>query len=528
MATGFTPQDCSCSRCHRQDHPHITYRVEMDQQLCDNCAQEMQGFIMPVRRKVWWFCEKHPEKEAEVFCETHQAAICHICAITKTHRPCDMKDIHDEIDERKRCLLDQVAKGKTKGKEIIECELTVARRSRVVEQNLEKLHHEINEAFDKEMKKLNDEKEKTAAKITMEAKDGIAKLTEQINKNRFERLHENEEDSKRTIAKIEDKRGALNRDLEHVKQKFEHESDIQKTKCQTASKALDEALMKAEKLVNEENNLLTEFTRAMQSLHQDLETEVNVENVINISTIVEKIVFRRENELAVGILGVPSNEWKKEDEFQLEPAIFPLVIQSDKNAVVFRSCLNGAIYVKNIRDKTTLKVVANANPYDIRNCKTLDDGRIVCGTLKAEIVIYNPTWKHLRTIVLTKEEKGKATLVTTDRDGMIVAVVSDSAVIYIYNPDDGVLVRSVSFHVGPVYGIGCLSSGDMVVSTNCSQGQDMCVVDGSGVVKYTTHFRGKILGCITVDKLTDLIYVMYYVGSECAVDVHVTKRVSDS
>ena len=90
-----------------------------------------------------------------------------------------------------------------------------------------------------------------------------------------------------------------------------------------------------------------------------------------------------------------------------------------------------------MRDKTTQKVVAGANPYDIRNCTTLDDGRIVCGTLKAEIVIYNPTWKHLRTIVLTKEEKGKATLVTTDRDGMIVAVVSESAVIYIYNPDDG-------------------------------------------------------------------------------------------
>ena len=70
MATGFTPQDCSCDRCYKQDQPHITYRVEMDQELCDDCAQEMQGSIKPVRRKVLWFCEKHPEKEAEVFCET--------------------------------------------------------------------------------------------------------------------------------------------------------------------------------------------------------------------------------------------------------------------------------------------------------------------------------------------------------------------------------------------------------------------------------------------------------------------------
>ena len=84
MASGFTRQDgCECDGCHRQDKPHITYRVEEDQQLCDDCAKRKKDSIKPVRRKVWWFCEKHPEKEAEVFCETHQAAICQVCAINQ-------------------------------------------------------------------------------------------------------------------------------------------------------------------------------------------------------------------------------------------------------------------------------------------------------------------------------------------------------------------------------------------------------------------------------------------------------------
>ena len=47
----------------------------------------------------------------------------------------------------------------------------------------------------------------------------------------------------------------------------------------------------------------------------------------------------------------------------------------------------------------------------------------------------------------------------------------------------------------------------------------VCVVDGSGVIKSTTHFHDKNLRSIAVDKLNDLIYVMYAVGLECAVDV---------
>ena len=58
------------------------------------------------------------------------------------------------------------------------------------------------------------------------------------------------------------------------------------------------------------------------------------------------------------------------------------------------------------------------------------------------------------------------------------------------------------------------------MSTDCSHGNDVCVVDGSsGVIKSTTHFHGKNVCSIAVDKWTDLIYIMNYVDSACAVDV---------
>ena len=433
-----------------------------------------------------------------------------------------MKDIHDEIDERKRYLVDKIAEGKSKGKEITECELTVVRRSQVVDSHLEKLDHEINAAFSEEMKKLNDDKEIKAAKINMEADGEIAKITAQINKRRYERLQENDEDSKRKIQTTEEEMGVLNRDLKHIKEKFRHESDLQNTKWQQLSKALDEALMKADNLVNEEKDLFIEFKHVMQSLDQGLEAEINVENVRYISSIIEKILFRREDGQAFGRLGVPSNEWEKGDEIDTVLWIRLCAIGSVKNGeVVFRDVYDGAIYVKNIREKTSRKVVVGRNLYNIYSCTSLDDGRIVCGTTNSEIVIYDPMWKHITgTIVLTNERKGKVTWVTTDRYGVIVAVVSGSATIYVYNPDDGSLMRSVTIDSGPIHGIGCLSSGDTAVSTNyCSQGNDVCVVDRSGVVKSTTHYHGKTVRSIAVDKFADLTYVMYNVGSKCSVDV---------
>ena len=433
-----------------------------------------------------------------------------------------MKDIHDEIDERKRCLVDKVAEGKSKGKEIMECELTAVRRSRVVHEHLEKLDYEINAAFNEKMKKINGEKEKLAAKINMEADGEIAKIVEQINKRRYERLQENDEDSNGKIKSIKDKKGVLNRDLKHVEEKFRHESGLQSTNLQHLSKALDEALSKADKLVNEEKDLLTEFKTVMQSLDQGLEAEDNVENFRYESFFVEKIVFRREDGNTFGRLGVPRNEWEKEGEFYtgLLRRQDMFTIGSLKNGgFVFRDMNAGVIYAKNTSHETLKNVVASKNPYDIYSCTTLGDGRIVCGTLNAEIVIYDPTWKHIRTIVLTRERKGKTTWVTTGNNGMVVAAVYESDTLFIYNPDDGSFVRSVSFHGGPIYSIGCLSSGDIVVSTKCSEGQDVCVFDGSGVVKSTTHFHGKNVKSIAVDKRTDLIYIMNNVRSMGSVDI---------
>ena len=318
--------------------------------------------------------------------------------------------------------------------------------------------------------------------------------------------------------------------------------------CQNLKRNLNEASMKAENLVIEEKELLSDFKNTEQSLTQRLKTDVNVERVGDLASIISKISFRNDDEREIGSVGVPSNEWEKKDEFETGlNMLASWSIGTIKNKeVVIRDAIGGAIYIKNIEDKTTRKLISGDFAYHISSCTDLEDGRIVCATTNRMIILYDPSWKHIRTIKLPvedlekKEEKGDEvkeeeneneeseegreeetydSFVVVDKDGMIVSLVSGSHTICIYNPDDGMLVRSMTLSGGPLYDIGCLSTGDMVVVTSCMEGDDVCVVDGSGVVKSTTHLHHKNVKSIAVDHSTDLIYVAYFLHSECFVDV---------
>ena len=203
MASGFAlqEQNSMCDSCHRQDKPHISYRVEVEQQLCDDCAQERQGSIKPLRKKVRWFCEKHPEEEAKIFCETHRIPICQVCAVTKPHKACENKDIQDELDDRKKHLLDLVDRGRVKGNELKEYSSTVIRSSENVEEHLKTLEEKILGVVQKQSKHAIEEKTQKSNKTNREADEEITKITSEINARRkriFQEIdvefnHENEE-----------------------------------------------------------------------------------------------------------------------------------------------------------------------------------------------------------------------------------------------------------------------------------------------------------------------------------------------
>ena len=348
-----------------------------------------------------WFCEKHPKKEAELFCETHEVAICQLCANIKTHKPCDLQDIQDVIGERKRCLLDKVAKAKLKSKECNDSYSTEVRQSRQeIEEKFGELNRKIKDKIDKDMEKVNEEKKGRAFKINNDAKVEIAKMTESINKQRDEDLRRNYEDCDRNIEKIEVKRDGLNQNFENYKLKFEQNSESDKIQCQE----LNEALTKADKLVNEEKHLLTDdFKQVVQLLDEGLGTETNVESVGNISSIEEDFFSINKERLYV-----PIYKWETEHEFLTEIDPSSHVIGFVKNyGMIIRNDHDGMIYAKNIQNKTNRAVVMDSTPYDIWTSATFDDGKILCGTGNAELVIYDcdKSWQRIKRSISPSHRK---------------------------------------------------------------------------------------------------------------------------
>ena len=272
----------------------------------------------------------------------------------------------------------------------------------------------------------------------------------------------------------------------------------------------------------DQDDMLKDFKCVEHVLNETVHTKVNVKGVCNVASTFAKVSFKREPGRTVGLIGLPN--WEKEDEYANEQGWFPYLIGSvGKNKAVFRDRHDGAIYVTDMRDKTTRKVISGRDPYAIWSCAALNDGRIVCGTGKAQIVVYDQEWTRVRTTVLAEGFRGYSTYISIDKEGMIVAVVLRSNNIYVCNPDDGAILRLITMcdlDNGPLYGIGSLSSGDIVVCTECPNGKDVCVVDSAlGIVKSTTPFRGKSVWGVAVDAATDLIYVIYHREMMCAVDV---------
>ena len=521
MACGFSwgdvPGDVpesKCEGCQKKEKPRVSYHVEVNQELCDDCADEKQDSIRPVRRKVRWFCDKHPEKEAEIFCETHQGPICHVCAITKPHTTCDRRDISDEVTDRKKRLMEHAEKLKLKGHEIRKNDAIIQQRVRNVDKHLHGLHKIVATTTELEKKKVKEEKDRVANEINKEADEEIAKIT----KERDEKLTRNSESSTRKLEEIESAESKVCGDLKHVKDRFQETCDSMNVQQRKTSENMDETLAKVEKLVIEEKGLLKQFQSVMESFENYLKSNLNVERISTVASAVENIFFRRTNGRAIGLVGVPLDVWEQDDEFDMEVGKHPYMIGADENDGVFIRGRGGSIFVKNLISKATEKVIEGKEPYDIWQCTTLSDERIVCGTSNAEIVLYDQTWKHIATVSLDRGE-GSYVYVSIDRNNMILAALFDARMIYVYDPSDMALVRSITIQHGPIYRINSLSSGDIAVVTRCSEGHDVCILDENGLSKCTSHFHDKIPENITVDQCSGSIHVMYYGHKECAVDV---------
>ena len=518
MASGFEGGNIKCQGCHKDDlHHDVTYRTEVNLRLCDNCARERKELTEGMEKKAKWFCARHRDKSAELFCDTHTIAICQICALTRSHKQCDLKEIIDEIVDREQRRRELVQKGEEKRYALKELDESVKCSTQEVETCLTELEENARTVVQDHKSKVLTEKVSREEVINREADEQIAIINEKRNSS----LKENEDDANCKIDTIEGEEQELNVDLSRLKDVFRQ--SLHNWNAQGST--LEEILTQAKGLVIGNEESMKDFEHIIKELEGKSETDANTKDIDNVSSLIKNVSLRRIGERQVGRLGIFS--WDREYLFDKGIDLVSNVIGSiGRNEVVIQD--GDTIHVKNVENKTTRTVLKCKESYRMWSCVPLTDGRIVCGTDGGQLLVYDHAWKFIRTIDLkdrhrrwssaedlgvrlSKNGNKLLTCVSVGKAGQIHAAICGEDTVLVFNPDDGKLVGTVTIHEQPINEIYCLSSGDIVIRSECTSGPDVCLVGRSGEVKQTLHFHGKddFYSC-TADPSIDSVYIFYF------------------
>ncbi|XP_071503912.1 uncharacterized protein [Diadema antillarum] len=470
MATNFCEDDnTDCEGCHSKTKSHITYRREVRERLCDDCARERQDTIKGVARKVKWFCDKHDGDEAKLYCKSHEIPICLACALTTNHEACQKHDIQDVKTEKRDQLMKMLQEGQAKKENIASFEEDVSQHHSHINSHLRMIERQIKGKEEKDRKSNLREMDEKRVRINREADENIR----EINEERKKRLEQVENDAKESNNKGKRNAEALSLELGKIKDVIDKCIVKLQTELRDRREEINGAIKTAEDLIIEEERLPCDISDVTSLLNQGL--TVNVENINQIRQQVERIKFKTRKGLRIGKLDgmqekcVLHGTWKQSDGTECIGAI------SNHEVMLTR---NNALYVANIKTRTItpVKIPGIDRVEDLRIAR-LDDFRLVV-TSQASMdyslkILHrhssNPdsdviAWRPVRTIDTCE----LVTFLHVDKNGLILTVLWNDSIIHIYNPENGKLVQTVNWGKGiekHVFGLSSMSSGLICVLT---------------------------------------------------------------
>ena len=443
-----------------------------------------------------WFCEHHHDKRAYTYCEDHQEVFCDDCSV-KAHAICYTKDIQDEIAERKHQLAWLIERGEAQHEKFKQHDVQFNRKADSIDNRLKALEDEAASAVVEETQKVNEEKERIDEEINREIDEEIAKLNEERNR----RLEQNRGNSRWKLDRIEAEKRRLTKDLHRLKAEFKGELE----KVANALANLVETIGTAHKLISEEVDLLTDFKSTMHLLQNGIEIDANMKGIDDLVCIAEKISLLRVTGQVVGKIGAYRLEQKDEFPTELSGSTMLGAIGSDE--IAFRN-KNNSIHIVNLKDKSNRRVLKGKSSNYVWSCAALADGRIVCGTNAAQILVYDSQWDSiLKTISMAYTSKTD-TLVSVTSDGLVLATIQGESTISFFNPDDGGFLKMIPVKDTPIHGLHSLPSGAIALITKCSVDKDLCFLNTDGNVTNTTHLHGRDDIIITGERHNDSIHVV--------------------
>ncbi|XP_054752797.2 uncharacterized protein LOC129258572 [Lytechinus pictus] len=471
MASGFpTDSRNKCEGCQSYGKAHVSYRMEVRQQLCDECAK-LQGHLIKEDNERHWCCAKHPQEIAKVFCITHDVFVCEPCSSTEHGKGCTLQDTVDTMEVRKEELNFLVEEGRKREGEML-------KRSRII-------------------------------------KDQVVKIKEHYaqEERRLKKAYGDE------IKKVTDRFGVLMRELREGSIIVREKVDKQIEGAEKICKDMSEIHTKAEKLMNNDELSASEFTKFTQQCCCMFEGDIDINVSDHALKIAEMVKFEREEGWKIGQIKMPVERWELERTFRAgQKGISCMIGSCSNNDVVIKNNYDSSIRLLNFQDGRGKKVIESKNSHGLWKCSFLEDGRIVGGSCDGDVVIFDHTWKHIKTISVVLSPSARVS-VSVDDNGNVLASALGQSMIYIINPDKGEVVGSLNISNKAIYEVQAIGN-KIAIRTRCSKGQDVCVLGSDGVVIATVHLHSKDMRSMIVDSSGDALYVMYQASPlTCAIDV---------
>ncbi|XP_041466100.1 uncharacterized protein LOC121416699 [Lytechinus variegatus] len=531
MATNFTPdQQCEGKEC--QSITDVTYYVEEKKRLCDDCASK-EGCIARVKRGVPnIYCEEHDEK-VKLYCKSHGVPLCYSCAMIKHLQPCQRQDINDAIKESGARLTVLKEKGRDKLKEGRLYEDEIDQCTKDTDTHLQALKDEVNSTI-KEAINIDKVKEKMEADKINQAFDGknqvlreeIMKINEKIRKNNEERdkqlelIHTNAQIRQRHM---DNKKIGLHRDIDNiVKEKDRKIRELMKS-MQDDTKTIENAIQTIDTVLEDDKNIVKDGHSMNMSVSDKLKKRLYKNDVKQITDRISDVRFVKGvgREKYDGRIGGHDGEWMLSDTISVEDKItFPLIVGciDECNVIITDVESDSHTYMLDINTKHIQRVITGTDTSCVLSCALLNGEKIVCGrlcegctgdSLTESISVYDRQWIHLNDVTIPRNKSydiasSSGVYVAVDRDGMIIAAECDQSKIYVINPADSKIVKTIKCKQN-VQMRGVLSSGH-IIAQPYPHDKRVLIIDRQGGQREIPH--SDVILNVSVDHITDDLYVV--------------------
>nr|XP_054767237.1 uncharacterized protein LOC129274452 [Lytechinus pictus] len=547
MASKFSSvvEGTVCEEADCESITDVTFYVKEKKKLCHDCALKKECIGIARRGGPDLFCEKH-EKIMELYCRTHNVALCYSCALTDHRRKqCVQEDImialkknREDLSVLKNLAIDKSELCCVYGNEIHKTRHTKDEHLQSVQNDVDS---EIKNAIERDRAREREDADLIDKEIDGENEQlqkEIRKLQDKIEKNnekRKKRHEENHSIAEKRRKPIFDKQRILNGDIDKIAQEIQRKIGELEKSWQDDTKSAEKAKETLDRILEDDKNIVIDGHRVHASVSEELKKQLNEGEVKEINRVVSGVRFVKGvgREKYDGRIDGYDGEWKLVDKINVRDKIrYPRIVgcrDEDEDKVMIRDALIGEehTYMLDLNSKTTQRVINGSDTSYIISCAALNDDKIVCGryiagctgdSLPGCISVYDRQWNHINDVTIPRNttRTGAGVHVAIDQDGMIIASEGSQSMIYVINPANDKIINTITCKE-KITMRGVLSSGHIIALPSPPDRRAL-IIDREGDHREITN--SDVIWNVCGDRMTDDLYVVTLDGEykTCVID----------